>query len=395
VRQTLVTGGSGFIGQHLVALLARDRRVRILDLRPPVCGRPAGTQYVNGSVLDPTVVYDALEDIDEVFHLAGLPGMWMPRKDDFHAVNCRGTEIVIDAARKRGVARFLHCSTESILFGPSSPGAVVTERANPALDDMPGAYTRSKMRAEQAAVAAACSGFPVVIANPTMPIGPHHGNLTPPALMLQHFARRRMQVYLEFVLNLVDVRDVAMGLRLAMERGQVGQRYILGGEHISLRRLLDIVGTIRGRKGVHVPVPAGFAHMTAAMMEFLADHVTRRAPAATVEGIRIAVRSKALSSEKSRNELGYTPRPIEPTLREAIEAVPSGSQWSFAGWRGAPIVRPVRPVQEASGSSWVVRAPYSSSSGLSGFAAGWRHRSGPAARRSGSARSTPGPTAPP
>ena len=100
-------------------------------------------------------------------------------------------------SRKRGVTRFLHCSTESILVGPSSSEAVVTERTSAALDDMPGAYTRSKMRAEQAALAAARSGFPVVIANPTMPTGPHHGNLTPPALMLQHFARRRMQIYLD------------------------------------------------------------------------------------------------------------------------------------------------------------------------------------------------------
>ncbi len=346
MRQTLVTGGSGFIGQHLVALLARDRRVRILDVRPPAWS-PAGTQYLHGSVLDPRAVKDALEDIDEVYHLAGLPGMWMPRKQDFHAVNCRGTEIVIDAARKRGVARFLHCSTESILFGPSSSEDVLTERTTAALHDMAGAYTRSKFGAEQAALAAARSGFPVVIANPTMPIGPHHGNLTPPALMLQHFARRRLQIYLDFVLNLVDVRDVAAGLRLAMDRGEVGERYILGGEHISLRRVIDMVTTVRKRKGMHVQIPAGFAHMTAAIMEFLADHVTRRPPAATVEAIRIAVRSKALSSEKSRRELGYTPRPIEPTLREAIENIPGGLRWSLAEWRDA-LLR--RPVQEASGS---------------------------------------------
>jgi len=346
VRQALVTGGSGFIGQHLVALLARDRRVRILDLRPPAW-TPAGTQYVKGSVLDPAIVGAALEDVDEVYHLAGLPGMWMPCKDDFHAVNCRGTEIVIDAARDRGVARFLHCSTESILFGPASSEPVITEQSNPMLADMPGTYTRSKLRAEQVAAAAARAGFPLVIANPTMPIGPHHGNLTPPAVMLQHFARRRMQIYLDFILNLVDVRDVAVGLRLAMERGEVGQRYILGGEPISLRRVIDMLTTIRGRKGIHVRIPAEFAHVTAAMMELFADHVTRRPPAATVEAIRIAVRSKALSSEKSQRELGYAPRPIEPTLRETIENIPIGSRWSIAEWRDA-LLR--RPVQEASGS---------------------------------------------
>jgi dihydroflavonol-4-reductase len=318
VTQTLVTGGSGFIGQHLVALLARSgRRVRILDLRPPAC-TPAGAQFVKGSVLDPALVREALDDVEEVYHLAALPGMWMPRKDDFHAVNCRGTEVVIEAARKRGVARFLHCSTESILFSPSNPEAVITEEACATLDEMPGAYTRSKMLAEQRAVQAAASGFPVVIANPTMPIGPHQGDLTPPTSMLQYFRGRRVQIYFDFIMNLVDVRDVAAGLALAMERGQIGHRYILGGEEISLTKLLRILGAISGENAVRVPIPAAIAQVTAAIMEFVADRVTHRAPAATIEGVRIALRSKALSIEKSRRELGYAPRSIMPALREAL-----------------------------------------------------------------------------
>ena len=283
-------------------------------------------QYVKGSVLDPTAVQQALDDVDEVYHLAALPGMWIPRKDDFHAVNFRGTEVVIDAARKRGVPRFLHCSTESILFSPSSSVPVVNEQVSTTLDEMPGAYTRSKILAEQSALQAAASGFPVVIANPTMPIGPHHGNLTPPTLMLQHFLGRRIQFYLDFTMNLVDVRDVAAGLVLAMQRGQIGHRYILGGEDISLRQLLDILSAISGREAVRVPIPAGVAQMTAAIMEFFADRVTHRLPAATVEAVRIALRSKALSIEKSRRELGYAPRPIEPALREAIASIPGASR---------------------------------------------------------------------
>lgn len=321
MSQTLVTGGSGFIGQHLVAsLLARGRRVRILDLRPPTCA-PAGVQYVNGSVLDRERVREALEDIEEVYHLAGLPGMWMPHKEDFHAVNCQGTEVVIAAARTRGVLRFLHCSTESILFGSSGAESAVTEQIDATVEEMPGAYTRSKKLAELQALQAAASGFPVVIANPTMPIGPHEGNLTPPTLMLQHFLSRRIQIYFNFVMNLVDVRDVATGLCLAMEHGQRGQRYILGGENISLKKLLAIVGVISGRSALRIPIPAVIAQISAAMLEFAADHVTRRSPAATVEGVRIALRSKALSSEKARRELGYTARPIGMALKEAVECV--------------------------------------------------------------------------
>jgi dihydroflavonol-4-reductase len=221
VTRTLVTGGSGFIGQHLVALLARDRCVRIFDVRPPAYA-PPGAQYVKGSVLNAELVRETLGDVEEVYHLAGLPGMWMLRKDDFHAVNSRGTEIVIDAARRCGVSRFLHCSTESIFFSSTGTQTVITEQARCPLGEMPGAYTRSKLLAEQSALQAAASGFPVVIANPTMPIGPHHGNLTPPTLMLRHFHARRIQIYLDFILNLVDVRDVAAGLVLAMERGRIG-----------------------------------------------------------------------------------------------------------------------------------------------------------------------------
>lgn len=321
MSQTLVTGGSGFIGQHLVAsLLARGRRVRILDLRPPTCA-PTGVQYVNGSVLDRERVREALEDVEEVYHLAGLPGMWMPHKEDFHAVNCQGTEVVIAAARTRGVLRFLHCSTESILFGSSGAESAVTEQIDATVEEMPGAYTRSKKLAELQALQAAASGFPVVIANPTMPIGPHEGNLTPPTLMLQHFLSRRIQIYFNFVMNLVDVRDVATGLCLAMEHGQRGQRYILGGENISLKKLLAIVGVISGRSALRIPIPAMIAQISAAMLEFAADHVTHRSPAATVEGVRIALRSKALSSEKARRELSYTARPIGMALKEAVECV--------------------------------------------------------------------------
>lgn len=320
MRQALVTGGSGFIGQHLVTtLLAHGRRVRILDLRPPKYAATA-VQYVQGSILDPELL-PALDDVDEVYHLAGLPGMWTQRKDDFHAVNAQGTATVIAAARKRGVSRLLHCSTESILFRPSCTASALAEDVSVTLDQMPGVYTRSKMLGEQQALQAAASGFPVVIANPTMPIGPPNGNLTPPTLMLEYFLSRRVQIYLDFIMNLVDVRDVAMGLLLAMERGQTGQRYILGGENISLKKFLAIVSVISGRSALRIPIPAVMAQTTAAVLEFVADHVTHKTPAGTIEGVRIASRSQALSIEKARRELGYAPRPIGGALEEAIQSI--------------------------------------------------------------------------
>jgi dihydroflavonol-4-reductase len=318
MTKILVTGGSGFIGHNLVReLVGRGWQVRVLDLRAPT-NAVLGVEYVMGSVLNPGLVDECLRDIEKVYHLAGLPGMWASRRSDFHAVNCGGTETVIAAARRHNVARFLHCSTESILFCSSASRDIVDGHMLPPVGKMPGFYTRSKMLAEQAANRAAASGFPLVIGTPTMPIGPHDHNLTPPTAMLRHFLRRRLQLYLDFVVNLVDVRDVAMGLLLAMERGRIGHRYILGGESISLKRILGLMETICRRRHLRVPVHGTMAEGAATILEFIADHVTHRPPSGTAEGVRIALRATSLSTKKAQHELGYAPRPVEPALRETI-----------------------------------------------------------------------------
>jgi dihydroflavonol-4-reductase len=318
MTRALVTGGCGFIGQHVVSeLVARGRQVRVLDVLPAPRSA-AMVDYIQGSVLDRGLVHDVMGGVDEVYHLAGLPGMWKPDRADFHAVNFTGTENILAAARQRGVARFLHCSTESILFRVPQQGDADAEDAALQADDMPGPYTRSKMLADQLALQAAAAGFPVIVGCPTMPIGPHDHNLTPPTAMLQHFlGGGPLQMYLDFIVNLVDVRDVAAGLILAMEKGRVGHRYILGGDCIPLKQVLALMAASGCRK-LFVPVPGAFAELAARMIEFVSDHVTGTAPAATVEGVRIARSATALSIEKARRELGYMPRSVEPVLRETI-----------------------------------------------------------------------------
>ena len=317
MTKILVTGGNGFIGKHLVsALVVQGRDVRVLDLQPPSRALPQ-VEYIAGSVLDRDLVHRAMDGVHDVYHLAGLPGMWMPRKGDFHSVNCGGTEIVIEKAHQRGVKRFLHCSTESILFravrGDDSPAD------DPMLpDDMPGPYTRSKLLAERFAMQATAPGFQVVIGSPTMPIGPHDHNVTPPTAMLRHFLARRLQLYLDFVVNLVDVRDVAGGLILALERGRSRHRYILGGESMQMEQILKLMAQISGCRSRRIRVPGRVAETAGAMLEFIADQVTGRPPSGTAEGVRIALRARHLSIEKSRRELGYVPGPVEPILQETI-----------------------------------------------------------------------------
>ena len=317
--RVLVTGGSGFIGQHLVSeLVARGRQVRILDVRPPTRTLSAA-EYVEGSVLDTGLVNDAAAAVEEVYHLACLPGMWKPDRAEFHAVNFIGTGNVLTAARRSGAVRFLHCSTESILFHGSQPGDLPAEETSLSIDDMPGPYTRSKMLADELALQEAAGGMPVIVGYPTMPIGPHDHNVTPPTAMLQYFlGERSPQVYLDFIVNLVDVRDVAAGLVLAMEKGRVGHRYVLGGDSLPLRQILALMASISGRRKVLFPLPGPLAELAASILELTADYVTCRPPSATVEGVRIARGAVALSSEKARRELGYVPRPVEPLLQEII-----------------------------------------------------------------------------
>lgn len=321
---TLVTGGSGFIGGHLVAALAaRGERVRILDRQEPPHDRPTGVEFHHGSILDAAAVARALEGAVQVYHLAAVATLWDRDPTVFDRVNRQGTMAVLDAAaRTPGLRRFLHCSTEAVMIGhppPRRPPQRLDESADPGPEALAGAYCRSKYLAEKDALAAAAQGLPVVVVNPTAPIGPGDRLPTPPNAMLRLFRRGGPRLILDCVLNLVDVRDVAQGMILAMEGGRIGERYILGGTDVGLGDLAQRIDRLCGRPPLRrYPVPPALALGAARVEEWLSDHVTRRPPTAPVTGVRLALGGGGFDSGKAMRELGYTVRPLDASLRAAL-----------------------------------------------------------------------------
>jgi len=317
--RSLVTGGSGFIGRQLVAaLLGRGDSVRVLDCAMPFEPLP-GVDFVQGSILDRATLRRALDGVDCVYHLAAIAHLWTPDVGAFDAVNRRGTETLLSAAADSQVRRVVHCSTEAVLMLPRA-ARMIDEAAPATLGDMAGPYTRSKYLAEQAAVAAARGGFPVVIVNPTLPIGSGDRRVTPPTAMMALYLLGKSRFFLNCVLNLVDVRDVAAGMLLAAERGRPGERYILGGENMWLRQVATMLGRMRGRETRLWSVPGPLALASGHLCEWAADNVTHKMPAVTAEGVRLALRSAPIDNTKARRELGYAPRPV-------LDAMTTAASW--------------------------------------------------------------------
>jgi dihydroflavonol-4-reductase len=316
---TIVTGGAGFIGSHLVErLVARGERVRVVE-RPgaDAAHLPAGVELVRADIRDRAAVASALEGGRWVYHLAANPNLWVRDRSEFDAVNHRGTVHVLDAALEAGAERVLHTSTESILTRARKTGPIA-EDVEIALSDAVGPYCRSKLRAEDEALARARSGRPVVVANPTMPVGPGDRGLSPPTRLIRDFCRGELPARMDCTLNVVDVRDVAEGLIRTMERGRPGRRYLLGGENLTL---LGLLGHLSDLTGVPVPrwrVPYALGLAVAAFSELWADRVTGRTPKATLTGVRLTRRTMHFDPSRSLAELGLCPRPVRQSLADAV-----------------------------------------------------------------------------
>jgi dihydroflavonol-4-reductase len=268
-------------------------------------------------VRDRAAVARAVRGCPLVCHLAANPNLWTHRRGHFHQVNYLGTVHVLDAALAAGARRVLHTSTESILTRPRQNAAIGADQ-RVRLADALGPYCRSKLLAERHAFRLARAGAPVVIVNPTVPVGPGDRGRSPPTQMILDFCRGRRREYLDGELNLIDVRDVAEGMLLALERGRTGRRYLLGAENRSIREVFALLAGLTGLPEPARRVPYGVALAAAYVSEFLADVWTRRCPTATVTGVCLTRRTMHFDARDSLAELGLRPRPVKEGLADAL-----------------------------------------------------------------------------
>jgi dihydroflavonol-4-reductase len=316
----LVTGGAGFIGSHLVRrLVERGEAVRVLELPGAAVDHlPAGgVDVVRADIRDRDAVETAVRGCREVYHLAANPHLWVQQRGRFAQVNFRGSVHVLEAALAAGARRVLHTSTESILSRARQAGPI-TEEQVVRWDDVLGPYCRSKYLAERHAMGLARAGAPVVIVNPTLPVGPGDRGRSPPTQMMLDFCRGRRHEYLDAELNLIDVRDVAEGMVLAMKCGRPGRRYLLGGENLSILEVFTSLAHLTGLAAPSRRVPYGLALAVAYASEFLADVYTHRPPAATVTGVRLTRRRMHFDPRRSLDELGLRPRQISQSLADTV-----------------------------------------------------------------------------
>jgi dihydroflavonol-4-reductase len=318
---TLVTGATGFVGAAVVRrLLARGTAVRVLAREAGDRRNIAGLEVetVTGDLRDRASLEKAARGCVALYHVAADYRLWVREPEAIYRVNVEGSRDLLRAAAEAGVTRMVYTSSVATL-GLERDGTPADETTPVALGDMIGHYKRSKFLAEEAVRRLiAEEGLPVVIVNPSTPIGPRDVKPTPTGRMIVEAAAGRMPAFVDTGLNVVHVEDVAEGHLLAFERGRVGERYVLGGRDMTLAEILAVIASLVGRRPPRVRIPHDLILPLAHAAEAWARLRRKGEPFVTVDGIRMARKRMFFSSTKAESELGYTARPAEYALEDAV-----------------------------------------------------------------------------
>jgi len=317
-----LTGATGFVGSHVAqAYASQGAKLRLLTRGSSnleiLAGLPRDTETVLGDLRVPEALRSALTGCDALVHVAADYRLWVPDPAEMYKANVEGTRELLRLARKLGVGKVIYTSSVATM-GFKADGTVVDETTPVSVDDMIGHYKRSKWLAEQEAIAAARAGQHVMVLNPTTPIGAADRKPTPTGRIVVDFLNRRFPAYVDTGLNLVDVAEVARMHVVALERGTTGERYILGGENLTLKQILDRLAAMTGLPSPTMKVPHAVAMAFAWFDETITGRLRGKEPRATVEAVRMGKKTMFASSAKAERELGFRVLPVDDALRSAV-----------------------------------------------------------------------------
>lgn len=318
--KTFVTGATGFIGSSIVRELLKDgREVRVLVRPASNLANLKGldVEIWQGDLLDSPGLRLGLKGCDVLYHAAADYRLWTRRPDEMYRTNVDGTTAVLEAALENGLSRVVYTSSVGTL-GNRGNGTAGNEDTNVSLDDMVGPYKKSKFLAEREAERFVARGLPLVIVNPSTPVGPWDIKPTPTGKIIVDFLKRRMPAYLDTGLNLVAVEECARGHILAEQKGCIGRKYILGNANLSLRDIFRMLQEITGIPAPRVRLPYAPVLMAAWLNEGL-SRVTGREPLIPLAGVQMAAHHMYFDSERAVRELGLPQTPVIKALERAVE----------------------------------------------------------------------------
>src|SRR5216684_2141511 len=315
---TLVTGAAGFLGSHVARqLVERGEEVRVL-LRPTSTNRAISNlslEYATGDLRDAASLDRAMAGVKRVFHVAADHRLWARRSKDIYDSNVGGTKNMLEAAKRAGVEQFIYTSTVATI-AVDRP-ALPNEATDSKLEEMVVHYKRSKWLAEKEVRAAAKNGFPAIVVMPTTPVGPGDWKPTPTGKIILDFLNGKMPGYVETGLNFVGVEECAAGHLLAAEKGKVGERYLLGGENMTLKQVLDALARITGLRAPSLKTPHGLA-LGVAYANTAYSRLLGREPGIPIEGVKIASHMMFVDCSRAKRELGFQAGPVAAALERAV-----------------------------------------------------------------------------